>query len=252
MGTLNRSLKLRRDALGELWASRNDWRQPTPRALLQRERDAQLADLMPVVILIALLVGAVLFASLAGVLGDNYPTALASLWPLWATQAAPLAVVWLQAARRLPGLALDMARRQADGEFAAQSRLGIGAATYPGLPWLLAYAWVAAAAACLLVVLSLLLGLLAGFILATGDRALSLGIALDTLPPLTWLRTLISAWLLGAVCALAGLLVAWPGAETVQDGPTAHRLGVRAMSAGAAASLALLPVLNVVFGLIGM
>jgi ABC-type transporter Mla maintaining outer membrane lipid asymmetry permease subunit MlaE len=252
MGTLSRSLALRRAALGVLWAARADWRRPAPHALMRRERDAQLVDLMPVVGLIALMVGIALFPTLAGTLGDNYAAALSALWPLWATQAAPLVAVLALAARRLPGLALDLARREAEGEFAAQARLGVSAATYPGVPWVLAHAWVALAATCLLVVGSLLLGLLAGGIVNSGDLRLSFGIALDALPPLAWLRALVTAWLLGALGTLAGLLVAWPVGVTARDGLAAHRLGVRAMGAAAVANLVALPLLNALFRLLGL
>lgn len=252
MGTLTRSLALRLDALGALWLHLGDWRRPAPRALLRRERDAQLAELMPVIGLIALMVGATLFPVLAGSLGDNHGAVLASLWPLWATQAAPLVVALAQAARRLPGLALDMARRNSEGEFAAQARLGIHPAAYPGVPWVLAYAWVALAATGLLVVGSLVLGLLAGFIVNSGDLGRAFDLALDTLPPLAWLRGLATAWVLGALCAVAGLLVAWPSDARVEASLAAHRLGVRAMSAGALASLAGLALLNALFRLLGM
>jgi ABC-type transporter Mla maintaining outer membrane lipid asymmetry permease subunit MlaE len=252
MGTLIRTLASRRQALAMLWAARADWRRPAPRALLRRERDAQLVDLMPVVGLIGLMVGVALFPTLAGTLGDNYPAVLAAIWPLWATQAAPLVAVLALAARRLPGLALDLARREADGEFAAQARLGVSAATYPGVPWVLAHAWVTLAATGLLVVGSLLLGLLAGGIVNSGDPRLSFGIALDTLPPIAWLRALATAWLLGALGAIAGLLVAWPGGESAVDGLAAHRLGVRAMGAAALVSMLALPLLNALFRLLGL
>lgn len=252
MGALNRSLSARLGGLGALWTRLGDWRLPAPRALLQRERDAQLAELMPVIGLVGLALGVALFPVLAASLGDNHGAALTSLWPLWATQAAPLAVALMQAARRLPGLALDMARRQDEGEFAVQTRLGIHPATYPGVPWVLAYAWVALAATSLLVVTSLALGLLAGFIANVGDLGESFALALDTLTPLAWLRALATAWLLGATCAVAGLLVAWPCGKPARAGLDAHRLGVRTMSAGALACLAALPLINVLFRLLGM
>jgi ABC-type transporter Mla maintaining outer membrane lipid asymmetry permease subunit MlaE len=252
MGALKHRLAPRLHALGQLWAALDNWRQPAPRALLRRERDAQLADLMPVLSLIALMVGIALFPTLAGTLGNNYPAALEGLWPLWATQAAPLIAVLALTARRLPGLALDLARRNADGEFAAQSRLGVSAATYPVLPWVLAQAWVTLAATSLLVIGSLLLGLLAGVIVNSGDPRLSFDLALDTLPPLLWLRALVTAWLLGALAAIAGLLVAWPGTEPARQALAMHRLGVRAMSAGVLASLVALPLLNALFHLLGM
>ncbi len=252
MGALNRRLAPRRAALVALRTARADWRRPAPRALLRRERDTQLADLMPVLGLIALMIGVALFPTLAGTLGDNYPAALAALWPVWATQAAPLVAVLALAARRLPSLALDLARREAEGEFAAQARLGVSIAAYPCVPWVLAHAWLTLAATGLLVVGSLALGLLAGFLANSGDLAQAFNIALDTLPPLAWLRALASAWLLGALGAVAGLLVAWPVGEVTRDGLAAHRLGLRAMGAGALASLAALPLLNALFRLLGL
>jgi len=252
MGTLTHTLALRRAALAGLWRHLGDWRLPAPRALLRRERDAQLLDLLPVIGLLGLALGVALFPVLAASLGDNHAAALASLWPLWATQAAPLAVALMQAARRLPGMALDLARRQEEGEFAAQARLGIHPATYPGVPWLLAYAWTALAATSLLVVGSLLLGLFAGFIANVGDLGQALTLALDSLPPQAWLRALATAWLLGAACAVGGLLVAWPGATRVRASLDAHRLGTRAMAAGALASLGMLLACNLLFTLIGL
>jgi hypothetical protein len=252
MGALSRSLALRRAALAGLWQHLGDCRLAAPRALMQRERDAQLGALLPVLGLIALCAGVLLFPLLAARLGDNHASVLGSLWPLWATQAAPLGVALLIAARRLPALALDMVRRQETGEFAAQARLGVHAATYPGIPWLLASAWTCLAGTSLLVAGSLLLGLFSAFVVHSGDLALAAGIALDTLPPLAWLRALATAWLLGAACTLAGLLVAWPGTASAGVGLDAHRLGVRAMSAGAGAAVIMLVLSNLLFALLGL
>ncbi|MBK6742223.1 MAG: hypothetical protein IPG66_04295 [Hydrogenophilales bacterium] len=250
MGTLKHAVHLRRRALHDLWRCRDDWRLPLPRALMRRERDNQLADLMPVVILIALMVAIPLFTTLVSALGDSYPAALATLWPMWAIQAAPLVVALLQTVRRVPGLAIDLARRDSVGEFAALALLRASPATYPCVPLIVAYAWVAAAATCLLVGLTLLFGWLAGVLLAIGEPRQALDIALDNMSPLAWLRSLISALILGAVCALAGILAAWPGSQVTMAGIDAHRLGLRAMTASALACLVAMLALNWVFGVL--
>ena len=255
MGALNIALpnavRPRLRALAELWRCRDDWRLPLPRRLLRRERDAQLDDLMPVVALVALMVGVPMFVTLAPALGDSYPTALTTLWPLWAIQAAPLTAALLLVLRRAPSLALELTHRQDSGEFATLALLRASPASYPCLPLLLAHAWVVAAASCLLVCLTLLFGLLAGSLLAVGDPRHALDLVLGLVSPLAWLRGLFTAFMLGALGSLASMLLAWPGTQSAAVGLDAHRLGLRAMFAGTLAAIAGLVALNWLFGLFG-
>jgi hypothetical protein len=220
---------LRLAALQDLWEHRSHWRLPLPRALMRRERDTQLASLMPGVIVLALMFGVLLFVILPSALGDAYPRALATLWPVWVVQAAPMIAVQILAMQRAPDVALELTQRHASGEFAALANMRASPAAYPCVSLIVAHAWIVAAASCLLVVLSLLIGAAAGFVLAAGDLRQSIELVLGLVSPWSWLRSLLSALLLGALCSLASVLSAWPGTQTASAGVDAHRLGLRTM-----------------------
>ncbi len=235
---LHQAARVRGAALAQLWLHRAAWRLPLPRALMRRERDTQLAELMPAVIVIALMVGALMFVTLPGALGDSYLGALATLWPAWAVQAAPVAAAQVLAMQRAPTLALELSQRHESGEFLALEQLGAGAAAWPCVPLLAAHAVVTVAASFLLIALSLLLGLGSAFVLAIGGLRDTADLVFALVSPLAWLRSAAAAAVLGLACSLATLLFAWPGTQRAAAGADAHRLGLRAMMVSAVAVIA--------------
>ena len=258
MGTLGlsnsvqyKAARLRGAALAQLWLHRDQWRLPLPRALMRRERDTQLADLMPAVVVISLMVGALLFVTLPATLGDAYIGALSTLWPVWVVQAAPIAAAQVLAMQRAPTLALELSHRHMRGEFDALAYLQATPAAYPCVPLLVAHAAVTAAASFLLIALTLLLGVVCAFVLAVGDLRQSIDAVFSLVSPMNWLRSLVTAWLLGLSCSLSAMLLAWPGTQTAVAGVTAHRLGMHAMIVSSLATIAAALVLNWVFSLLG-
>ncbi|MBC7610312.1 MAG: ABC transporter permease, partial [Polaromonas sp.] len=225
-----------------------------PRALMRRERDTQLADLMPAVMVISLMVGALLFVTLPSTLGDAYLSALATLWPVWVIQAAPIAAAQVLAMQRAPTLALELSQRHSRGEFDALANLNANPAAYPCVPILAAHATVTAAASFLLIALTLILGVLSAFVLAVGDLRQSIDAVFSLVSPLQWLRSLVTAALLGLACSLATMLYAWPGTQTATGatgGVTAHRLGMQTMIVSSLSTIAAALTLNWVIGLLG-
>lgn len=243
--------RLRGAALAQLWLHRDQWRLPLPRALMRRERDTQLADLMPAVLVISLMVGALLFITLPATLGDAYIGALSTLWPVWVIQAAPIAAAQVLAMQRAPTLALELSHRHARGEFVALAYLQATPAAYPCVPLLAAHASVTAAASFLLIAMTLLLGVTGAFVLAVGDLRQSVDAVFSLVSPLDWLRSLVTAWLLGLSCSLSAMLFAWPGTQTAVAGVTAHRLGMHAMIVSSLATIAAALLLNWMFALLG-
>lgn len=213
----------------ELWLHRDGWRLPLPRALMRRERSTMLSELMPAVMVIALMVGALLFVTLPSALGDSYMAALATLWPVWVVQAAPLAAAQVLAMQRAPTLALELSHRHGSGEFAALGLLQASPAAWPCVPLLAAHAAVTAAASFLLIGLTLVFGFMGALVLAVGDLRQSLDAVFVLVSPLDWLRSGIAAALYGLACSLAAMLYAWPGTQSSAAAVDAHRLGLRAM-----------------------
>lgn len=244
--------RLRGTALLQLWAHRGQWRLPLPRALMQRERDILLAELIPAVMFIALMAGTLLFVTLASALQGTYQTALATLWPVWVIQAAPLAAAQLLAMRRSPTLALELSHRHARGEFETLAHFQASAAAYPCVPMLVAHAWVAAAASFLIIALTLLAGFAGAFVFAVGDLRQTTNAVFSLVTPLGWLRSLFTALVLGLACSLAATLYAWPGTQTgTAAGVDAHRLGLRAMLLSSASVIAAALALNWLMNLFG-
>ena len=258
MGTLGirtsakyQAARLRGAAIAQLWLHRDQWRLPLPRALMRRERDTQLVDLMPAVLVISLMVGALLFVSLPAILGDAYIGALSTLWPVWVIQAAPIAASQVLAMQRAPGLALELSHRHSRGEFDALAYLQATPAAYPCVPLLAAHAAVTAAANFLLIAMTLILGVTSAFVLAVGDLRQSVDAIFSLVSPLDWLRSLATAWLLGLSCSLSAMLFAWPGTQMSVAGVNAHRLGMHAMIVSSLATIAAALLLNWMFTLLG-
>ena len=246
--TLSAGARLRFRALGDLWAHRSHWQLPLPRALMRRERDTQLSELMPGILVVALMAGILLFVMLPSSLGDSYPAALATLWPIWVVQAAPMAAAQILAMQRAPTLALELTHRHAGGEFAALTHLQASPAAWPCVSLIVAHAWVTAAASVLFVTLTLAFGFGFAFILDVGDLRQSIDMVFALVSPLDWGRSFIAALLLGGLCSLASILSAWPGTQSASASVDAHRLGLRTMMISSvvcvAGALALNWVLN--------
>lgn len=248
---LHTAARLRGAALVQLWLHRNQWKLPLPRALMRRERDTLLSELMPAAIVISVMVGALLFVTLPSALGGSAASAFATLWPVWVIYGAPMAAAQALAMQRAPTLALELSQRHARGEFAALAHLQASPAAYPGAPLLAAHALVAAAASFLIITLTLVSGFLASFVLAIGDLRQAADAVFSLVSPWNWLRSLITAFLLGLSCSLATLLYAWPGTQNTAAGVDAHRLGLRAMMISSVAVVVMLAALDWVINLLG-
>ena len=248
--TLHRAARVRGAALTQLWLYRSHWRLPLPRALMQRERDTQLAELMPAVLVISLMVGALMFVTLPSALGSSYMTALATLWPVWVIQAAPIAAAQVLAMQRAPTLALELSQRYAGGEFAALALVQSSPAAWPCVPLLAAHTVVTVAASYLLIALTLLLGFASAFVLAVGDLRQAADAVFVLVSPIDWLRSGLAAAVLGFTCSLSAMLFAWPGTQSTAQALDAHRLGLRAMAVSSACTIAMAVAFNRVMGLL--
>ena len=248
---LHLAARVRAEALTQLWLHRGHWRLPLPRALMRRERDTQLSELMPAVLVISLMVGALVFVTLPSALGSSYMTALATLWPVWVIQAAPIAAAQVLAMQRAPTLALELSQRHVSGEFAALALLQSSPAAWPCVPLLAAHTAVTVAASYLLIALTLLLGFASAFVLAIGDLRQAFDAVFVLVSPVDWLRSGLAAAVLGFSCSLSAMLFAWPGTQSSAQAVDVHRLGLRAMAVSSACIIAMAVAFNWVMGLLG-
>ncbi|MFM1980982.1 MAG: hypothetical protein RLZ68_2247 [Pseudomonadota bacterium] len=248
---LQTAARLRGAALAQLWLHRNHWQLPLPRALMRRERDTLLSELMPAAIVISLMVGVLLFVTLPTAFGGSGASVFATLWPVWAVYGAPMAAAQVLAMQRAPTLALELSQRHARGEFVALAHMRASPAAYPGVPLLAAHAVVAAATSFIIIALTLVVGFAASFVLAIGDPRQSADAVFSLVSPWSWLRSLLTAFLLGLSCSLASLLYAWPGTQNTAAGVDAHRLGLRAMMISSVAVVAMLVALDWIINLLG-
>ena len=248
---LPRAARVRGNALALLWLHRGGWSLPLPRALMRRERDTQLSELMPAVMVIALMVGVLMFVTLPSAIGSSYSAALVTLWPVWVIQGAPLAAAQVLALQRAPTLALELTQRHASGEFDTLARMQSSPAAYPCVPLLAAHAVVTAAASFLLITLTLLVGMTSAFVLAVGDLGLTIDAVFNLVSPFDWLRSLITSMVLGLACSLAAMLYAWPGTQTGRAGVDAHRLGLHTMMISSLTTIAAAVGLNWLISLAG-
>jgi hypothetical protein len=222
-------MKTRWHALGLLWRFRNVWRVPHVRAEAWAERDRELTETIPITIVLALIAGIGIFVALPAALVEQTETVLATLWPVWVIQAAPMICAQAMCMQNAPAIALRSIAAQDRGDFGQQLTLQGRYAARLAIPSMLSHAVVCAAAACLLVMFTLLFGLLASFVLNIGDLRHMLDTAFASVSPWSWLRAALQASVLGAVCVLASTLLAWPGSWHAHDAHEAHKIGVRAM-----------------------
>jgi len=223
-----RPLGQRLHALWALWCYRRSWRLPAGRSALRAERNREITELMPFVLLTAALGGVGLFVLLPLGLGGQAALVLQQVWPLILVFAAPWGCATLMAWLSAPHLALRLSEFAASGmRDEGVSPLSTRAALYC-VPLLLAHTLVCMAASALLLLFMLAIGLTANLVLHAGDLGDLASIAFSTPTPLQWLQTWCHAALLGMASMLGTVLYAWPGTQLVNKGLDAHRLGLRA------------------------
>jgi hypothetical protein len=244
--------KLRWFALGELWWYRACWRLPMARGIMRRERDYEMRQMLPILVVLGIVAGVTIFVVLPSTLQEQSATLLSSLWPLWVVQVVPMICAQAMAMQNAPNIAIRLTEAELQGDFDMQDIVKHSAqAAHAAVPLIFAHAAVAAASACLLVLFTLCFGLLAALVLAVGDLRTTIDIVFARVPPLVWLRAAFSAWLLGGVCVTAAVLYAWPGTQQSHSGMGAHRMGLRAMLAASLSCAAAGSFMNWVAGLLG-
>jgi hypothetical protein len=244
--------KLRWFALGELWWYRACWRNPVARTLMRRERDIEMREMIPILVVLGLVAGAAMFVVLPSSLQEQSSSVLSSLWPVWVVQVVPMICAQAMAMQNSPQIALRLTEAELQGDFDMKDIVRHSAqAAHAAVPLIVAHASVALASACLLVLFTLGFGLLAAFVLAVGDLRTTMDIVFARVSPLVWLRAALSAWVLGGVCTTAAIVYAWPGTQQSHSGLGAHKLGLRAMLASSLACAAAGMFMNWVAGLLG-
>ncbi len=245
--------KVRWFALSELWWYRACWRLPGARAIMRRERNFEMREMLPILVVLGLVAGVMLFVVLpSSLLRDQSTSLLATLWPLWVVQVVPMICAQAMAMQNAPNIAMRLTEAEVQGDFDVKDIvLHSAQAAHAAVPLIMAHATVALASACLLVMFTLGFGLLAAFVLAVGDLRTTMDMVFARVPPLVWLRAAFSAWLLGGVCVTAAVLYAWPGTQQTHSGMGAHRLGLRAMLSASLACAGTGMFMNWVAGLLG-
>jgi hypothetical protein len=238
-------------ALRELWLFRGYWRLPSERDDMRAERDKELYETLPIIVVLGLVAGVLLFVVLPSSLKEQSNSVLASLWPMWVVQAAPMICAQSMAMQNAPSIAFRLSEAHYLGEFSQDPRLRGQQVARLAVPWIVAHACVCGAAACLLVLFSLGFGLLSGFVLAVGDLRTTMDVVFASVPPLVWIRAGFSAVMLGAVCVLAAVLFAWPTGIEARSAHHSHRTGLRAMLTASLACAGTGMFMNWVAGLLG-
>lgn len=252
-------LKVRWHALRAVWWYRMVWRDSSANQRMKQERDRELAETLPITVVLSLVAGVVMFVVLPSSLNEQTASVLSTLWPLWVVQAAPMICAQSMAMQNAPAIALRLTEAQDRDVFGSLSQ-GSNAAhlhrhrahvAHMVVPWVAAHSIVCVAQTYLLIGFSLGFGLLAAFVLAVGDLRLTIEVVFARVPPLVWVRAGFSAWVLGGVCMLAASLYAWPGSQSTRTAQDAHRTGLRTMLAASLASALAGISMNWVAGLLG-
>jgi hypothetical protein len=231
--------RVRWRALHELWLYRHYWRLPHARQAMRAERDNEIAEMVPIVLLTAVLAAALLFLVLPSNVGEQATEVLSRVWPWCVVHVAPLFSALTLAMLNAPSIALQLTEREAAGEFEGQQpgdvRTRSALAAHLCVPLTMAHATVCLVCTVLLTVFTMGLGLLADLVWAVGDVRALAEVVFTQVSPLAWLQAMLSAWVLGLVCTLAAVVYAWPGTQITQRGLDSHRLGLRAMMVSAVA-----------------
>lgn len=244
-------LRVRWNAACGLWRYHGCWRVPMIRARLKEELFRELSETMPIVLILSLIAAVMIFVVLPASLREQAETILVNLWPIWVVQAAPMVCALVLCMLNAPAMALRYVELDAQGDLPEEPGLRDRRVAALAVPQILAHGLVCAACACLLVMFTLLFGVLAELVLAVGDLRSVLATVLSSVSPLAWLRAIGQAALLGAVCALASVLFAWPGSLRSGSAKDTHRIGIFAMIAAALACALTGLALNWVAGLLG-
>jgi hypothetical protein len=243
--------KTRWFALQELWMFRGYWRLPQERIAMRAERDKELYETLPIVVVLALVAGVLMFVVLPSSLKEQSNSVLTSLWPMFVVQAAPMICAQSMAMQNAPEIALRLAEGHHEGEFSDDLQTRGQQVARLAVPWIVAHALVCTAATCLLVLFTLGFGLLSGFVLAVGDLRTTMDVVFASVPPLVWVRAGFSSLMLGAICVLAAVLFAWPTTATAHSAQHSHRTGLRAMLTASVACAGTGMFMNWVAGLLG-
>jgi hypothetical protein len=244
-------LRVRWNAACSLWRYHGCWRLPQIRSRIQQELHRELAETMPIVLILSLIAAIMIFIVLPASLREQAETILANLWPIWVVQAAPMVCAQALCMVNAPALALRYVELHAQQGFPSDPALRERRVAALALPQILAHAFLCAACACLLVMFSLVFGILAELVLAVGDLRSVLTTILASTSPLAWLRSIGQAAVLGGVCALSAVLFAWPGSQSTASAKDTHRIGIFAMIAASAACALAGIAMNWVAGLLG-
>jgi hypothetical protein len=244
-------LRVRWDAACGLWRHHGCWRLPVIRARIRDELYQELAETMPIVLILSLIAAVLIFIVLPASLREQAETILSSLWPIWVVQAAPMVCAQVLAMLNAPAMALRYVELQASQTFSQDASVRDRQVAALALPQIFAHGFVGAACACLLVMFSLIFGILAELVLAVGDVRSVLTTILASTSPLASLRSVAQAFVLGAVCALAAVLFAWPGSQSAANAKDTHRIGIFAMIAASAACALAGVAMNWLAGLLG-
>ena len=244
-------LQVRWNAACGLWRYHGCWRIPQIRARLKQELYREMSETVPLVLIVSLIAAVMIFVVLPASLREQAETILATVWPIWVVQAAPMVCALVLCMLNAPAMALRYVELDATGHLPDEPGLRDRHVAALAVPQILAHGWVCAACSCLLVMFTLLFGILAELVLAVGDLRSVLTTVLSSVSPLAWLRSIGQAALLGAVCALAAVLFAWPGSLRSGSAKDTHRIGILAMIAAALACALTGLALNWVAGLLG-
>jgi hypothetical protein len=244
-------VRVRWDAACGLWRYHGCWRLPLIRARLKDELYREMSETMPIVLILSLIAAVMIFIVLPASLREQAGTILSSLWPIWVVQTAPMVCALVLCMLNAPAIALRYVELDAQGVLPDAPGERDRRVAALAVPQILAHALLCAACACLLVMFSLLFGILAELVLAVGDLRSVLTTILASTSPWASLRSIGQAALLGAVCALASVLFAWPGSLRSASAKDTHRIGILAMIAAATACALTGLGLNWVAGLLG-
>jgi hypothetical protein len=244
-------LRVRWDAACSLWRYHGCWRLPQIRTRLKEELYRELSETMPIVLILSLIAAIMIFIVLPASLREQAETILASLWPIWVVQAAPMVCALTLCMLNAPALALQFVELHAQPNFPTEPERRARYTAALALPQILAHMVLCAACACLLVMFCLVFGILAEVVLAIGDLRSVLTTILASTSPLAWLRSIGQAAVLGAVCALTAVLFAWPGSQSAANAKDTHRIGIFAMIVASSACACAGLAMNWLAGLLG-
>ncbi len=244
-------LRVRWDAACGLWRYHGCWRLPAIRQRITNELHRELTETMPIVLILSLIAAILIFIVLPASLREQAETILTNLWPVWVVQAAPMVCAQVLAMLNAPAMALRYVELNSAQVFPQDPASRDRHVAALALPQILAHGFLCAASTCLLVMLSLVFGILAELVLAVGDLRSVLVTILASTSPLAWLRSVGQAFVLGAVCALAAVLFAWPGSQSAESAKDTHRIGIFAIIAASAACALAGLAMNWVAGLLG-